>query len=80
VSPRDHMKRVQLESDVLKAKNLLAAAHVEYEMALGEIAGGSYSTIALTTLTVAVDQLVELECRHAVAVDRLEVFQREAMS
>ena len=80
MSPRDHMKRVQLESDVLKAKNLLAAAHVEYEMAIGEITGGSISERALITLTVAVDQLVELECRHAVAVERLEVFQREVMS
>lgn len=80
MSPRDHMKRAELERDVLKAKNLLAAAHVEYEMAIGDIAGKMASHIALTTLTLTVDQLVVLECRHAVAVDRLETFQREVMS
>ena len=87
MSPRDHMKRVQLEGDVLKAKNLLAGARVEYEMAFeaveGPLAKGQAQLVSVretTTLELAVNQLVALECRHVVAVERLEVFQREVMS
>ena len=87
MSPRDHMKRTELERDVLKAKNLLAAARVEYEMAFeaveAPLAKGQAQLVSvreMTTLDLAVSQLVALECRHAVAVERLEVFQREVMS
>lgn len=80
MSPSDHMKRVQLERDVLDAKNKLAAARVEWEMALEDVSAPKPSALVVATLSVAVERLVETECRHAVAVDRFEAFKREVMS
>lgn len=74
------MKRVQLERDVLDAKNKLAAARVEWEMALEGISQITRSVFAIQEVSVAVERLVETECRHAVAVDRFETFKREVMS
>lgn len=80
------MKLSELELGVLEARNKLAAARVEYEMAfepVESIADGCDRRVAaqrLIALGLAVDQLVALECQHAVAVERLEVFQREVMS
>jgi len=85
MSPAQHMKRTELERDVLKAKNLLAAARVEYEMALDTLAEGADAqppriSRNMLALELTVSQLVALECRHAVAVERLQVFNREVMS
>lgn len=86
MTPVQRMKLSELELGVLEARNKLAAARVEYEMAFEAVvlpeAPFCFSTRqkAAMELTAAVDQLVALECRHAVAVERLEVFQREVMS
>lgn len=84
MTPVQRMKLSELELGVLEARNKLAAARVEYEMALESALlpwpAFSDTQKAAMELTTAVDQLVALECRHAVAVERLEVFQREVMS
>jgi hypothetical protein len=85
MTPVQRMKLSELELGVLEARNKLAAARVEYEMACDALAEGVDSKPPLISrhllaLELAVSQLVALECRHAVAVERLEVFQREVMS
>lgn len=82
MSPTDHMKRVQLERDVLQAKNVLTSARVEYEMTCDKLADARLATLPATLLELdaAVQRLMWAECEHAIAVYKLETFQREVMS